>query len=109
LEDGRTRAYLEREEIERLRKAFNESGWRSFERMRLDLLAQKSKKQDLPPTLMAGLYGLAGEKDAAFAWLNKAIDERDGWIALIKVQPAYDSLRTDPRYIKLLERMNLAR
>jgi DNA-binding winged helix-turn-helix (wHTH) protein/TolB-like protein len=107
LEDGRTREYLEREEIERLRKAFNESGWRSFERMRLDLLAQKSKKQDLPPTLMAGLYGLAGEKDAAFAWLNKAIDERDGWIALIKVQPAYDSLRTDPRFIKLLERMNL--
>ena len=108
LEDGRTRAYLEGEEIERLRKAFNESGWRSFERMRLDLLEQKAKKQDLPPTLMAGLYGLAGEKDAAFAWLNKAIDERDGWIALIKVQPAYDSLRTDPRFIKLLERMNLA-
>ena len=107
LEDGRTRAYLEREEIERLRKAFDESGWRRFERMRLDLLEQKSKKQDLPPTLMAGLYGLAGEKDAAFAWLNKAIDERDGWIALIKVQPAYDSLRGDPRYIKLLERMNL--
>ena len=107
LEDGRTRAYLEREEIERLRKAFNESGWRGFERMRIDLLEQKSKKKNLPPTLMAGVYGLAGEKDAAFAWLNKAIDERDGWIALIKVQPAYDSLRADPRYIKLLERMNL--
>jgi DNA-binding winged helix-turn-helix (wHTH) protein/TolB-like protein len=107
LEDGRTRAYLEREEIERLRKAFNESGWRGFERMRIDLLEQKSKKKNLPPTLMAGVYGLAGEKDAAFAWLNKAIDERDGWIALIKVQPAYDSLRADPRYTKLLARMNL--
>jgi tetratricopeptide (TPR) repeat protein len=108
LEDGRTRAYLEREEIEKLRKTFNESGWRSFEQMRLDLLEQKSKKEDLPPTLMAGVYALAGEKDAAFAWLDKAIDARDGWVALIKIQPAYDSLRTDPRFIKLLERMNLA-
>jgi tetratricopeptide (TPR) repeat protein len=107
LEDGRIRAYLEPEEIERLRKAFNESGWRSFEQMRIDLLEQKAKKEDLPPTLMAGVYALAGEKDAAFAWLNKAIDARDGWVALIKVQPAYDSLRADPGYKKLLERMNL--
>jgi len=107
LEDGRIRAYLERDEIERLRKTFNESGWRSFELMRIDLLEQKSKKEFVPPTLMAGVYALAGEKDAAFAWLYKAIDARDGWIALIKIQPAYDSLRSDPRYVKLLERMNL--
>jgi DNA-binding winged helix-turn-helix (wHTH) protein/TolB-like protein/Flp pilus assembly protein TadD len=108
LEDGRIRAFLEKKEIERLRKAFKESGWRGFERMRIDLLEQKSKKENLPPTLMAGLYALANKKEAAFAWLDKAIDERDGWVALIKVQPAYDSLRTDPRFMKLLERMNLA-
>jgi hypothetical protein len=76
--------------------------------MRVNLLEQKSKKQYIQPTVMACVYALAGEKDAAFAWLDKAIDERDGWIALIKIQPAYDSLRTDPRFIKLLERMNLA-
>ena len=56
---------------------------------------------------MAGVYALAGDKDAAFAWLDKAIDARDGWIALIKVQPAYDNLRADPRFTKILERMNL--
>jgi DNA-binding winged helix-turn-helix (wHTH) protein/TolB-like protein/Flp pilus assembly protein TadD len=108
LEDGRIRAFLEREEIERLKKAFKESGWRGFERMRVDLLRQKSKKEYVPPTLMAGIYALAGEKDAAFVWLDKAIDERDGWIALIKIQPAYDNLRADPRFTKVLERMNLS-
>jgi DNA-binding winged helix-turn-helix (wHTH) protein/TolB-like protein len=107
LEDGRIRGFLEREESERLRKAFKESGFPAFERMRLDLLSEKSKKEHLPPTLLAGLYALADEKDAAFAWLEKAIDVRDGWIALIKVQPAYDNLRNDPRYIKVLARMNL--
>jgi DNA-binding winged helix-turn-helix (wHTH) protein/TolB-like protein len=108
LEDGRIRGFLEREEIGRLRKAFKESGWQGFERMRIDLLEQKSKKEYIQPTVMAGVYALAGEKDAAFAWLDKAIDARDGWVALIKIQPAYDNLRADPRFIKLLERMNLA-
>jgi hypothetical protein len=75
--------------------------------MRIDLLEQKSKKKNLPPTLMAGICALAGEKDAAFAWLDKAIDARDGWIALIKIQPAYDNLRNDARFTKLLARMNL--
>lgn len=107
LEDGRIRGFLDREESERLRKAFTESGWRGFERMRIDLLEQKSKKENLPPTMLAGLYALAGEKDAAFAWLEKAIDARDGWVALIKIQPAYDNLRNDPRYTKLLTQMNL--
>ena len=108
LEDGRIRGFLEREESERLRKAFKESGWRGFERMRINLLEQKSKKKHLPPTLLAGVYALADEKDAAFVWLERAIDARDGWVALIKVQPAYDNLRNDPRFTKLLARMNLA-
>ena len=108
LEDGRIRGFLDREETERLSSAFKESGWRGFERMRIDLLERKSKKEHLPPTLLAGVYALAGEKDAAFAWLEKAIDARDGWVALIKVQPAYDNLRNDPRFTKLLARMNLA-
>ena len=107
LEDGRTRGFLEPEEIDRLRKAFKESGWQAFERMRLNLLREKSKKEELPPTLLAGVYALANQKDEAFAWLEKAIDVRDGWIALIKVQPAYDNLRNDPRYTKVLARMNL--
>ncbi len=107
LEDGRIRGFLEREESEKLTEAFNESGWRGFERMRIDLLEQKSKKEHLPPTMLAGVHALAGDEDAAFAWLEKAIEARDGLVVLIKVQPAYDNLRSDPRYTKLLARMNL--
>jgi DNA-binding winged helix-turn-helix (wHTH) protein/TolB-like protein/Tfp pilus assembly protein PilF len=107
LEDGRIRRYLKPEEIETLRKAFRVSGWQSFSRTRIDLLEEKSKKEYIPPTVLAGLYALSGEKDLAFAWLEKAVDTRDGWIALIKIQPAYDSLRSDPRFTNLLQRMNL--
>jgi DNA-binding winged helix-turn-helix (wHTH) protein/TolB-like protein len=107
LEDGRTRGFLKREEIEALREAFKKSGWQSYLRMRIDLLEKKSKRKYVSPTLMAGIYALANEKDLAFAWLEKAIDSHDGWVSLIKIQPAYDNLRQDPRFTSLLQRVNL--
>ena len=107
LEDARTRGFLKREEIESLREAFKKSGWQNYLRMRIDLLVEKSKREYVSPTLMAGIYALAGEKDLAFDWLEKAIDSHDGWVSLIKIQPAYDSLRPDPRFTRLLQRVKL--
>jgi tetratricopeptide (TPR) repeat protein len=107
LEDGRIRGFLKPEEIEALRKAFAASGWQSYVRMRMDLLENKSKKEYLAPTILAGVYALSGKKDLAFALLEKAIDSRDGWVSLIKIQPAYDGLRPDPRFASLLQRVNL--
>jgi DNA-binding winged helix-turn-helix (wHTH) protein/TolB-like protein len=108
LEDGRMRAFLTVEETEALRKEFKDSGWQSYQRLRLKMLEQKSKRQYVSPTVMAGIYALADEKDSAFAWLEKAIDSHDGWVSLIKIQPAYDKLRSDPRFAKLLQRVNLS-
>jgi hypothetical protein len=50
-----------------------------------------------------------GSKDKAFEWLEKSYAERSqGLIGnLIKVSPAYDPLRSDPRFADLLRRMNL--
>lgn len=107
LEDGRLRGFLKLEEIEELRKAFKVSGWGGYVRMRINLLEEKSKKEYLAPTILAGIYALAGERDLAFASLEKAIDSHDAWISLIKIQPAYDGLRPDPRFTSLLQRVNL--
>lgn len=49
-----------------------------------------------------------GEKDQAFAWLEKAYEERSGAIALLKVDPRVDSLRSDPRFSDLLRHIGLA-
>ncbi len=106
-EDGRIRGFLATEEIKALKETFKGAGWRGFVRMRIKLLEEKSKKGYVPPTTLAGIYALAGEKDLAFAWLEKAIATRDPWASLIKIQPAYDNLRTDPRFTRLLQRVNL--
>src|SRR5678815_3557615 len=107
LEDGRTRGYLTPAEIKVLSKGFRVSGWQGFVTARIDLLERKSKQEYVAPTTMAGIHALAGEKDPAFAWLEKAIEMRDPWLSLIKIQPAYDTLRSDPRFTGLLQRMNL--
>jgi hypothetical protein len=46
-----------------------------------------------------------GEKDKAFEWLEKSYEDRS--LGAIKVNPAYDPLRSDPRFADLLRRTNL--
>jgi tetratricopeptide (TPR) repeat protein len=46
-----------------------------------------------------------GDKDAAFHWLQVAYDHREGSLILLRVIPYYDPVRSDPRFIKLLQRI----
>jgi TolB-like protein/tetratricopeptide (TPR) repeat protein len=48
-----------------------------------------------------------GDNDAAFASLFRALDQRDSWLLFIKSDPLFDSLRDDPRWPVVLQRMNL--
>lgn len=48
-----------------------------------------------------------GETDQAFEWLEKAIDARDWQMRMLKVEPAFDGMRSDPRFTSLLGRVGL--
>ena len=50
---------------------------------------------------IARIHAALGEKDQAFEWLRKACDERDSQVIWLKVDPTMDSLRADPRFIRL--------
>jgi TolB-like protein/Flp pilus assembly protein TadD len=60
------------------------------------------------PYDLAILYTGLGEREDAFEQLNKAYEETSGWIMYLKVEPQFDSLRADPRYGSLLQRLNLS-
>jgi TolB-like protein/Flp pilus assembly protein TadD len=49
------------------------------------------------------------ERNQTFSWLERAFDERAGFLAFIKVEPMFDGLRSDPRFTDLLRRMDQAR
>ena len=88
-----------------LAHAYALSGKRMEARKILEELKQQAKRKYISPGTMADLYGVLGEKDEAFALLDKAYDERDNMVVLLKVEPMYDPLRSDPRFANLLRRV----
>jgi eukaryotic-like serine/threonine-protein kinase len=48
-----------------------------------------------------------GNHDQAFTWLERAYEERRGWLAYLKVEPMLDPLRSDSRFAEFVHRMRL--
>ena len=75
----------------------------------LDELRRIAKPRDPSPFRVAYVHIGLGETDRAFEWLEKAIEARDWQMGMLKVEPAFDGLRSDPRFAALLERVGLPR
>jgi serine/threonine-protein kinase len=88
--------------------AYALSGKSGEARKILDELKQRSKRKYLSPAVIATLQAALGEKDQAFASLDKAYDERDNLLVLLKVEPIFDNLRSDQRFADLLRRVGFA-
>jgi hypothetical protein len=56
---------------------------------------------------MAFTYSSLGDKDHAFAWLDKAVEQRSWIILYLKDDDVWRPLRSDPRFTALLRRVGL--
>jgi TolB-like protein/Flp pilus assembly protein TadD len=56
---------------------------------------------------IAQVYAFRGESDKSFEWLDRAYKQRDSGLPEIKTDPMFKSLRHDPRYTELLQKMHL--
>jgi tetratricopeptide (TPR) repeat protein len=74
----------------------------------LEELKDISSHQYVSPLNFAFIYIGLGDKEQAFAHLEKAYQERTTWLMWIKVDPRLDPLRPDPRFAELLRRMSLS-
>jgi adenylate cyclase len=75
----------------------------------LNELMERSKETYLPSYWIALVYIGLGDKDRAFEWLERAYEDRSSWLVWMKVEPRFDSLRSDPRFDAFLERMGLTK
>ncbi|HEV8202205.1 MAG TPA: tetratricopeptide repeat protein [Candidatus Polarisedimenticolia bacterium] len=71
----------------------------------LDQLRTLSTRRYVPPFDIAVVHAALGERDLAFAWLDRAYEDRHPWLVMLKVTPKVDRLRSDPRFAALLERI----
>jgi len=71
-------------------------------------LEARSRSEYVSPMSRVFVHIGLGQKDQAFQQLERACQERDGWVAWLKVDPVFDSLRGDPRFAGLLRQVGLA-
>jgi len=74
----------------------------------LDQLKQLSKQRFVYAYGIALVYAGLGDKDQAFQWLEKSLQDHEARINRLKVDPFFDSLRSDPRYGDLIHRIGLS-
>jgi len=88
---------------------FSEWNWAAAERSLQRALASRAARQpnSFPAMQLAVFYGEAGNRDAAFRHLERAIEDHDPSLVHLAVGPQWDSLRDDARFGQCLERMGL--
>ena len=66
-----------------------------------------NRTQPVSPDAFSWAYAGMGDKDKALFWLNRAYAQRSNAMTVLKVEPAYDFLRGDPRFQDLIHRVGL--
>jgi eukaryotic-like serine/threonine-protein kinase len=68
-------------------------------------LDNMGKQVFVDPYLIASVYAGLGDKEKALTSLESAVEIRSSFITSMQAEPKFDSLRTDPRFISMLQRI----
>jgi len=88
-------------------RAYAHSGRRSDALRVLEELKKRSQTGYVPAGAFVNAYLGLGDKEQAFAWMERAYQERSNLLQFLKVHPFFDPLRSDPRFANLVRRVGL--
>lgn len=83
------------------------SGRAAEARHAIEELEELSRHQLVDPSGIAWAWAGVKDKDHTLLWLNKAYEQRSNAMTVLKVEPGYDFLRSDPRFQNLIHRVGL--
>ena len=83
------------------------SGRTAEARQVLEELRGLSSRRYVSPYHLAIIYAGLGARDETFQWLERAYDDREVRLTILRFAPEFAALRSDPRFTRLLQRMNL--
>jgi tetratricopeptide (TPR) repeat protein len=95
------------ETLARLKESYAAGGVAGVWRLGLELAAKHP--QAVPAMQLALFHGEVGSKDAAFQYLEQAMESHDPGLVHLAVGPQWDCLRSDPRFQDALLRMGLTK
>jgi hypothetical protein len=71
-------------------------------------LKDRSEQTYVQPLALAVIHIGLGNRNEAVDWLGKALADRSAGLVYLKVEPVFDSLSSDTRFLDLIRRVGLA-
>ncbi len=94
-----------REQVDALGRAYRASGMWGFWRNVIALFEQRKNEIRIPSRRLANMHARLDENDQALEQLEKAYRERELLLVEVNVEPAFDKVRSEPRFRQLLHRV----
>jgi TolB-like protein/DNA-binding winged helix-turn-helix (wHTH) protein len=98
---------MEPEKIIMLKEAIAKSGAQGYWRRTMENYKASAKSNYVSSLMVAAACVRVGDKECAFRWLEKGIEERDDLMINLNVEPVFDGIRWDPRYQDLVRRVGI--
>lgn len=95
------------EEMEQRKKAFAAEGWKGYWKKWLEQSEAPPVRPFIQAIEKAIVCNEIGDKEQTIAYLQQSFERREHWLLYIKFAPQFDNLRTDPRFVSLLDRIGL--
>jgi TolB-like protein/Tfp pilus assembly protein PilF len=93
--------------LEFLATAYAHAGRRREALRLINELKQRRKTSYVSADALVDPYLALGDYDEAFVWLERAYQEKSGGLQYLKVDPFFDPVRKDPRFVDLVHRVGL--
>jgi len=101
-------AVFSAEEMAEMRQTYQRVGLSGYLRKQSELMQRylaRGKYQSAQ--MIANHYAAAGTNAEALQWLERAVEERSAWLPEIKLDPTFDGIRSDRRFVELLKKIGL--
>jgi eukaryotic-like serine/threonine-protein kinase len=95
-------------EMAEMKKAYETSGLSAYFRKENELRQKRlAEGKYQSPLNIAMNYAFAGDDSETLDWLERAVDEHTPWLPEMKIDPMWDAIRSQPRFVVLLKKIGL--
>jgi adenylate cyclase len=95
-------------EMAEMKNAYETAGLSAYFRKENELRQKRVAEGKYQSPLNIALnYAFAGDDSEALDWLERAVDEHTPWLPEMKIDPMWDAVRSQPRFVALLKKIGL--